>query len=559
MQFRTLIPPLLFSAFAAARGRDDKRLSELRQSWGRKISRERNMAVIALYHTSLPGERKTVDHQTWQDLAMDDLFADIDRTAGTPGRQILYHQMRTYVNDGRVLAERARQQAVFKDDQALREQCQVLLSRLNAPGGEWLASTLLYPFPETPRFAPLMYLLSFLPVVCLVGMVFFHSLLLVALVIMITNMAITVTYGQKVTPYFAGFSQIVTMLGVSGKLAAIPDKHSLPQLECVRKAMPLIGRLQKKLGWLVMDRTGLSDLGQVLFGYLNMFFLFDVVVYLRSIAALRQHQAALVGLLEAVGSLDASIAVASYIQGLSCVTRPTLVDGRRLEVAGVYHPLLTAPVSNSLNLAERSALIAGPNMAGKTVFIRTVGINVILAQTLNLCLAERAVLPRVTVRSAIRREDDLQTGQSYFFAEIQQILDFTRSGEDGQCYLFLIDEIFRGTNTIERIAASAAVLRHLGRHQIALATTHDVELQELLADTFDMYHFSDQVVDGRYSFDYRIHPGPARSRNAIKLLEISGYPASIIREAEALAARNAVNSAGQPEARASQDQSQASS
>jgi DNA mismatch repair ATPase MutS len=167
-----------------------------------------------------------------------------------------------------------------------------------------------------------------------------------------------------------------------------------------------------------------------------------------------------------------------------------------------------------------------------------VGINVILAQTLNFCLAERAVMPRVLVRSAIRREDDLNSGQSYFFAEIQQILEFTRTEETGQRHLFLIDEIFRGTNTIERVAASTAVLHHLGRHQFVLATTHDVELQELLADTFDMYHFSDRVAESTYSFDYKIHPGPAQSRNAIKLLELSGYPASIIHEAESLAARN---------------------
>ena len=95
--------------------------------------------------------------------------------------------------------------------------------------------------------------------------------------------------------------------------------------------------------------------------------------------------------------------------------------------------------------------------------------------------------------------------------------------------------------SIERIAASTAVLHHLGGPQLVLATTHDVELQELLADDFDMYHFSDQVADGNYSFDYRIHPGPARSRNAIKLLEISGYPKSIIDEAENLTARTGHN------------------
>ena len=177
-------------------------------------------------------------------------------------------------------------------------------------------------------------------------------------------------------------------------------------------------------------------------------------------------------------------------------------------------------------------------MAGKTVFIRTAGINVILAQTLNFCAAKQAVVPRAIVRSAIRREDNLAAGQSYFFAEIRQILDFTRAEIDGPRHLFLLDEIFRGTNTVERIAASTAVLRHLARRQIVLATTHDVELQELLADTFDMYHFNDQVVDGHYSFDYRIQRGPAQSRNAIKLLAISGYPTGIIDEAETLTSRS---------------------
>ena len=538
MQLRALIPFLFNAAVAKVRGRDDRRLTELRQSWGREISRERPMDVIAMYHASVAGDRRAVDNQTWQDLGMDDLFAKIDRTAGMPGRQILYHQMRTYVDDDRVLAERARQHAIFKDNQALREQCQILLTRLDAPGSEWLVSMLLNPFPEDPRFAFLFYLCSFLSLACLVGMVFIQILLIPALILMITNFAITMYYSWRITPYFSGLSQIVTMLGVSEKLAAIADGHALPQLDDLRKTVQLVARIRKRLGWLVIDRKALPDLAESALGYLNMFFLFDILVYLRSLAALRQHQAALVAMLEAIGSLDSSIAVASYLQSLPCVIRPTLVEDRRLEVAGLYNPLLAVPVSNSLNLTGRSALITGPNMAGKTVFIRTVGINVILAQTLNFCLAERAVIPRAMVRSAIRREDDLAAGQSYFFAEIQQILDFTRAEKDGQRYLFFIDEIFRGTNTIERIAASTAVLRYLGQSQIVLATTHDVELQGLLADTFDMYHFNDQVVEGRYSFDYHIHPGPARSRNAIRLLEISGYPNSIVHEAETIAARS---------------------
>jgi len=324
---------------------------------------------------------------------------------------------------------------------------------------------------------------------------------------------------------------------VSEKLAAGPNAASLPQIADLQRAVPLVSRLRKKLGWLVMDRSALSDVGESALGYLNMLFLFDSVVYLRSLASLRKHQAALVEIYEAVGSLDAAIAVASYREEFARTARPAREDERRLKFSSLYHPLLAAPVSNAFELIERSALIAGPNMAGKTVFIRTIGLNVILAQTLNFCCADAAIVPRAIVRSSIRREDSVQAGESYFFAEIQQILNFLKTEGDGRRYMFLIDEIYRGTNTIERIAASAAVLRHLALTQMVLATTHDVELQELLSASFDLAHFSDQVVDGRYTFDYQIHPGPARSRNAIKLLEISGYPPAIVREAENLAAR----------------------
>jgi hypothetical protein len=542
MHLRALIPSLVISIFGGANERDRRRLMELRETWGQEISRPRNMDAISLYHTSVAAGRSTVDDRTWQDLGMDDLFARIDRNAGTPGQQMLYHQMRTYETDDRTLAERARQQSALKDDPVLREKCQLLLSRLGASGGEWLGSMLLNPFPPNPHFAPLLYLCSFLGAACILGIAFIHLLFLPALAMMFINIAITANYGRQIRPYFTGFSQIVTMLGVSEELAAIPNPHALPQLDTLRKSRPLAARLRNRLGWLVMDRTRMSDLSQLAVDYINMFFLFDIVVYLRSNAALRQHKDELVGLWEAVGSLDASIAVASYLQGVPGLIRPALGADRSLEVKGICHPLLATPVGNSLNLDDRSALIAGPNMAGKTAFIRTLGINVILAQTLNLCLAEKAVLPRAVVRSAIRREDNLEAGQSYFFAEIEQILEFTRAEEAGPRCLFLIDEIFRGTNTVERVAASTAVLHHLGRRQLVLATTHDVELQQLLADTFDMYHFSDQVLDGRYGFDYHIHPGPAQSRNAIRLLEISGYPASIIREAETLAARNSPRS-----------------
>ncbi|MCB9207669.1 MAG: DNA mismatch repair protein MutS, partial [Ignavibacteriales bacterium] len=95
-------------------------------------------------------------------------------------------------------------------------------------------------------------------------------------------------------------------------------------------------------------------------------------------------------------------------------------------------------------------------------------------------------------------------------------------------YIFLIDEIFRGTNTIERLASSTSVLEYLNINNFVLVTTHDIELQDMLNNTFDMIHFSERVNNNKFFFDYKLQMGPTSSGNAIKLLEIKGYPKSII-------------------------------
>ena len=125
-------------------------------------------------------------------------------------------------------------------------------------------------------------------------------------------------------------------------------------------------------------------------------------------------------------------------------------------------------------------------------------------------------------------------GNSYYSREIEQIGEFLNCPENS--FLFLIDEIFRGTNTVERIAISAATLRFLSRRNMVLVTTHDVELQPLLNDCSRLVHFSEQVDGNRYYFDYVLRNGPCRAGNAIKLIELKGYPSSLIEEARRLAA-----------------------
>jgi DNA mismatch repair ATPase MutS len=155
-------------------------------------------------------------------------------------------------------------------------------------------------------------------------------------------------------------------------------------------------------------------------------------------------------------------------------------------------------------------LVVGTNMAGKTTFIKMVGTNIILGRTLGVCFAAAAVIPRWKVMASIRAHHSIESGKSHFFAELERILSFVQGAERDGRAVFLIDELFRGTNTLERIAAGKAVLESLGGHAHVLVTTHDVELQQLLGPSFLTFHF---VEDPKLPevFDYRLHPGISRA------------------------------------------------
>ena len=198
----------------------------------------------------------------------------------------------------------------------------------------------------------------------------------------------------------------------------------------------------------------------------------------------------------------------------------------------MYHPLIRNCVSNSINTEEKSVLLTGSNMSGKTSFIRTLGINAVTGLTLNTCFAKSFLLPRVGISTAIRISDDLLNDKSYYFEEVLTILDMIQAGKSGKKHLLLLDEIYKGTNTIERISAGKAVLSYLADSgNIVFVSTHDIELADLLSAEYSLYHFSERVNDKSVDFDYKLKKGKLTNRNAIKILAINNYPESVISEA----------------------------
>lgn len=167
--------------------------------------------------------------------------------------------------------------------------------------------------------------------------------------------------------------------------------------------------------------------------------------------------------------------------------------------------------------------------------MRTITVNTICAQTIYTCFAKDFTLPFVKIYSSIRIDDDLLQHKSYYFEEvdvIKNLLDV--SDQDTQC-LFVLDEVFKGTNTTERVALSKTVLSHLNKKDnLVLAATHDLELAALLADEYELYHFSETIENDELYFDHLIKKGKLLTTNAIRLAQIAQFPASVIDEANSL-------------------------
>ncbi len=231
--------------------------------------------------------------------------------------------------------------------------------------------------------------------------------------------------------------------------------------------------------------------------------------------------------------MDALISVVSFRKDFSRYCQPLFHENTSdFIVNDIYNPLLKDPISNSFKFENKNLIITGSNMSGKTTFLRTIGVNAVLAQTINTALAEKYRAPFFKVISSIGRDDDIVEGKSYYLAEVESILRLLNASESDTIHLFILDEIFRGTNSVERFAASIEVLNYLANDKdFNLVATHDLQLCEKLNNKYKNFHFQENVCDDGLSFDYKIHPGISTSRNAIALLKYVGYPKSIVENA----------------------------
>ncbi len=273
--------------------------------------------------------------------------------------------------------------------------------------------------------------------------------------------------------------------------------------------------------------------------YVNAFLLLDLAALTRSLGLVETHRADLRALFARAGERDAAIAVASFRAGVSHFTRPEIVpESGVLELEEAVHPLVGRAVPNGIRVEGRGVLVTGGNMSGKSTLVRTVAVNVLLAQTIYTTLTRRYRAPVLRVRTLMSASDDVQRNRSYYYAELEGAKALLEPSARATRTLVVLDELFRGTNTSERIGAGKAVLEALAQAgHFVFAATHDRELVGLLEERFDAYHFGEDVVGGALVFPYDLRKGPSTTRNAIVLMRIVGFPEGVVADATGVVER----------------------
>jgi hypothetical protein len=557
LPFVIIFVALLVLAIAGGRRSRARAVARIRAGWGQPIDRERKLDAIVESHRSRLaniGAGAGLDDRTWEDLNLDEVFAALDRTESTLGQHALYHRLRTAPVADHLQAFDALVNRLGTDA-PLRERAQIALARLQDPHGYdlwWLAR------PDAIDVRPWYVLFPVLTVatMALVGLAPFWPQVVPALIAtFVVNLVVRYLTDFRIGATARAFRQLAPVIASGQSLQFLEGDDFQPLVGAFRSDGPSLGRLKTIARWVSGDPLMLplnssslavltSDLVSTVYEYLNLLFLLDANGVYFGAGELRARAPALFRLIAALGEVDAAISVASLRAGRSDWTQPRFrATGTPARVTDVRHPLVQDAVANTITLGlGEGVLITGSNMSGKSTFLRTIGVTTIMAQTLNTCLATAYEAPVFHVRSCIGRADDLLTGRSYYIVEVESLLGLVDASADTSPHLFLLDELFRGTNTVERIAAGQAVLRELvvaancPKPHVVIAATHDGELVDLLSDVYVAYHFGDAVAADGLVFDHRLVPGKATTRNAIALLRLHGAPEALTTNALACAA-----------------------
>jgi hypothetical protein len=437
-----------------------------------------------------------VDGQTWDDLLLPAYLAQLGSTASIFGRQMLYRRLRR----GQAGGATAPIRALLADD-AARERLATQLAPLRQASAE-VSEALFAPLAAAPRWSEGLWLLPLAFLASVVASYFWLPALALTLVLSLVLMATQVAFHARMQLWQP----------VAETLQLQLYAHS-QQADAAGAA--LAGQLRGKLARsAVSTAPGVAE-------YADWVTLANLKHYFATRRLVREHAAFLRESYQLVAGLDADLALARHLSAQAQWCWAEEGWEQEIQLQAVRHPLLADADALDLSLEGKSAFISGQNGIGKSTLLRTVGLNLLAARAFGFCYAAAARVPNLPVYASMQNEDALDGGESLYQSELRRAQELLALAREPQRAIFIIDEIFRGTNHLESVSAAAAVLEQIAARGMVLVSSHNVVLAQLLEQC------SVPLLVQKRAGRLVLTPGVLSDTNGLSLLAQSGFDAAI--------------------------------
>lgn len=486
-----------------------------------------------------------IDNITWDDLSLDEIYSRLNYCNTSAGEDYLKHSLRCpYTETCEEFNEYVNLSKEISSDEAV---CLGLNRYLTEIGKlrAYKFKDVILDFKNTEKqnnfkhfFVDLLILISF-------GLIFVYPGPGIVLFFIMIGYSVSNYFKEKnmISAKLMVFAYLIKMLKTKIPNELTIKAKDITENPCFSQKINTIRSIKSDFKpfmrgtFLISEgaRTSSNPFG-ILFDYLRMIFHVDIIKYNSMINFIKENTDKAEKLYDVIGELDCILSIDKVIKEMKeegkevCEALPDSNE-KSFSIKGMYHPLIKNPVDNSID-CDKNVLITGCNASGKSTFLKSITISALFAQSFGFTFAKEYHAPFYRIYSSMALKDNIDAGESYFMAEIKSLKRIIDTISDEGKVLCVIDEVLRGTNTVERIASSVEILKSLSTDNVlCLAATHDIELADLLSDCYENYHFTEEITGDDIIFSYQIKGGKATSRNAIRLLSILGYDEELVRSA----------------------------
>lgn len=512
-------------------------LLRLRESWGNIPQKEytyEELEHIAQFFCQREKEGFYIDDITWNDLEMDWIFVQLNQSVSAVGGEVLYDLLRKPVFQQKELQRRQELINYFDTHEKERIQLQTVLSEIRQPGKVSMFEAIHVAKEVTIRSSrtQMLHFAAFF-----LSLFYFMAMpnpgVYIFLAVCVFNIVTYMGVKHEIDSYLTCFRCVIQLLQAERELKKLNITDLKEYVQQGETYAESLSRFQRGSS-LVLDRSSAGGgVEGMMMDYVRMLTHIDLIKFNDMMENMKQNQAEIEGLIALFGYLDSMISIASVRRALPyyCIPQFQQAGQAFMEVSNLYHPLIKDPVANSIR-AEGGILVTGSNASGKSTFLKNIAVNAILAQTIFTCTATSYEASYLKVMTSMALRDDLESGESYYIVEIRSLKRILDEAQKEGNILCIIDEVLRGTNTIERIGASSRILGMLKKENVLpFAATHDIELSYILENLYENYHFEEEIGERDVTFHYLLKKGRVTTRNAIRLLEMIGYDQEIVKQA----------------------------